>query len=235
MKRNGKREKRRYFSASEKALLIGSYAVICAAFFFFKSKNYATLAASIIGATSLIFNAKANPIGQALMVVFSFIYGAVSLGCRYYGEAITYLGMTAPMAVAALVSWIRNPSEGKKNEVKINRISPKEAVFAVCLSLIVAVVFYFPLKWFDTANLLLSATSVFMSFLAAYLTFRRSPSFALAYAANDAVLIALWILATVQGGDYASVVACFAIFLANDLYGYLNWKSIAAFQRSEKK
>ena len=37
-----------------------------------------TLAASLIGTTSLIFNAKGNPIGQALMIVFSLLYGVIS-------------------------------------------------------------------------------------------------------------------------------------------------------------
>lgn len=68
-----------------------------------------TLAASLIGVTSLIFNAKGNPFGQLLIVVFSILYGAISYSLAYYGEVITYLGMTAPMAVFSLVSWLRNP------------------------------------------------------------------------------------------------------------------------------
>ena len=46
---------------------------------------------------------------------------------------------------------------------------------------------------------------------------------ALAYAANDVVLIVLWIMATAVDISYLSVVVCFAVFLINDLYGFLNW------------
>ena len=59
--------------------------------------------ASLIGVTSLIFIAKGNPVGQALTITFSVLYGIISLTFAYYGEMITYLGMTAPMAVWALM------------------------------------------------------------------------------------------------------------------------------------
>ena len=85
------------------------------------------------------------------------------------------------------------------------------------------VAFYFILKHLGTANLLPSTVSIATSFLAALLTFKRSPFFALAYAANDVVLIVLWILAAMQDISYLSVIVCFAVFLVNDTYGFLNW------------
>ena len=182
-----------------------------------------TLAASIIGVTSLIFNAKGNPAGQLLMVVFSILYGIISFMFSYYGEMITYLGMTMPMAVFALVSWLRNPYKGKKSEVKVNSVGKKELVFMWIITAIVTVLFYFILKHFNTANIIPSTLSVTTSFVAVYLTFRRSPYFALAYAANDIVLIVLWVLASITDIRYISVVVCFLAFLINDIYGYVSW------------
>lgn len=43
-------------------------------------------------------------------------------------------------------------------------------------------------------------------FLPIYLTFRRNPFYAIGYAANDIVLIVLWILATIENTSYLSVV-----------------------------
>ena len=59
---------------------------------------------------------------------------------------------------------------------------------------------------------------------AVYLTFRRSPYFALAYAANDIVLIVLWILASISDIRYVSVVVCFVAFLFNDVYSFIRWQ-----------
>ena len=213
-----------YFSVFERWLFVSSVLLITAAFIIFDRENYLYLAASLVGATSLIFCAKGNPIGQLLMIVFSTMYGIISYTFSYYGEMITYLAMTLPMAVVALVAWIRNPFEKGKAEVKVNRIKGREVIFMLALSLVVTVIFYFVLKAFNTANLIPSTISVTTSFIAVYLTFRRSAYFALAYAANDVVLIVLWALASYEDASYISVLVCFVMFLANDLYGFVSWK-----------
>lgn len=88
------------------------------------------------------------------------------------------------------------------------------------------ILFYFILEYFDTANIIPSILSVTTSFLAVYLTFRRSPYFALAYAANDIVLIILWIWASMYDARYISVVVCFIAFLVNDIYGFISWRKM---------
>lgn len=117
-----------YFTKSELILWCISVAFIIISFILFDRENFLTLAASLIGVTSLIFNAKGNPVGQFLMVIFSILYGIISFTFAYYGEMITYLGMTAPMAVVALISWLRNPYNGNKAEVKVNRLKCKEII-----------------------------------------------------------------------------------------------------------
>lgn len=221
-----------YFSKKEKILWCVSVVLILASFVIFDRENYLTLSASLVGATSLIFNAKGNPFGQFLMIVFSLLYGIISLTFAYYGEMITYLGMTGPMAVFALISWLKNPYNGKKSEVKINTLTAKESVFMVLLAVVVTSVFYFILDALNTANIVPSTISVTTSFLAVYLTFRRSSYFALAYAANDIVLIVLWVLASIEDISYISVVVCFAVFLVNDFYGFINW---AKMKRSQNE
>ena len=213
-----------YFSRMEIILWSVSVFFIVSSFCIFDSEGYLTLIASLIGVTSLIFNAKGNPTGQALMIAFSLLYGFISYTFAYYGEMITYLGMTMPMAVFALVAWLKNPYQGNKAEVKVNSIGKAEQLLMWLLCLIVTVAFYFILKHFNTANIIPSTLSVTTSFLAVYLTFRRCPTFALAYASNDIVLIALWVMASFTDMRYISVVVCFVAFLFNDIYGYISWK-----------
>ena len=203
-----------------------SVILIFVSFVIFDRESILTLIASLIGVTSLIFNAKGNPFGQFLMVVFSVLYGIISFTFSYYGEMITYLGMTAPMAVFALISWIKNPYDGNKAEVKVNRLKKKEIVFMLLLTAVITFIFYFILAAFNTANLIPSTISVTTSFLAVYLTFRRSAFYAAAYAANDVVLITLWLMAALSNIAYLSVVICFVIFLINDVYGFINWSKM---------
>ena len=222
-----------YFSKLEIALWVSSVALIIVSFLAFDRSNYLTLIASLIGVTSLIFNAKGNPIGQVLMVIFSLLYGIISYTFAYYGEMITYLGMTVPMAVFALISWLRNPYKGNRSEVKVNSISKMEQILMWLATAIVTVVFYFILAHFNTANIIPSTLSVTTSFLAVYLTFRRSPCFALAYAANDIVLIILWVMASITDIHYLSVVVCFVAFLFNDIYGFISWQKMKKRQREK--
>ena len=173
-----------YFSKAEIALWCSSVALIVLSFGLFDRENYLTLLASLIGVTSLIFNAKGNPFGQFLMVLFSLLYGVIFM-------------------------WIA--------------------------TILVTILFYFILDRFDTANMIPSTISVTTSFLAVYLTFRRSPYFALAYASNDMVLIVLWVLASLQDIRYVSVVVCFVAFLFNDIYGFISWRRMEQRQTRDSK
>ena len=215
-----------YFSKVDITLWSSSVFFIIISFCIFDRESYLTLCASLIGVTSLIFNAKGNPFGQLLMVIFSLLYGVISYSFSYYGEMITYLGMTMPMAVFALISWLKNPYKGNKAEVKVNSLTSKENIFMWIITVVITVIFYFILEYFNTANIVPSTISVTTSFLAVYLTFRRSPYFALAYAANDIVLIILWILASMLDIRYVSVLVCFVAFLFNDIYGFISWKKM---------
>jgi nicotinamide mononucleotide transporter PnuC len=225
-------KKTAYFSRGELALWLTSVTVIIASFLFFDRVGYLALVASLIGTTALILCAKGNPIGQALIIVFGIIYGIISYSSAYYGEMITYLGMSVPMAVFSLISWLKNPYNGSKSEVKIARLNHLDFAIMTVATVGVTVAFYFILGAFNTANLLPSTISVTTSFIAVFLTYKRSPYFALAYAANDVVLIVLWVLAANEGSHCLSVVICFITFLANDIYTYLNWLKIRKRQES---
>lgn len=216
-----------YFSRNEIILWVSSALLILVSFCLFDGESFLTLLASLVGITSLLFNAKGNPLGQLLMVLFSLIYGVISCSFAYYGEMMTYWGMTLPMSVLSLVSWLKHPYKGQKGVVQVNHIRRSEVVFMGIVTFIVTVGFFFLLNALNTANLAPSTISVTTSFLAVYLSFRRSPYFALAYAANDIVLLVLWTLASIADMQYISVVVCFVTFLVNDLYGFVSWQKMA--------
>lgn len=189
-----------------------------------KDFDLLTLVAALTGVTSLFFAAKGNVWGQVLMILFSILYGIISFRFRYWGEMMTYLGMTLPMAVWSTITWIENPSENNGNEVQIQSLSKKHIV-ALCISgIIVTAVFYYILKSFNTPNIIFSTISIITSFIAASLTMLRSSYYAVWYAANDVVLIILWVLASLKDPAYIPVVVNFSIFFMNDMYGFMSWK-----------
>lgn len=188
-----------------------------------------TPAAVCIGITSLIFAAKGNVWSQILMIIFSILYGIISWRSHYWGEMITYLGMTLPMAVWSTITWLKNPSENGK-EVAIQKLTKKHTVGLIFFGIITTAVFCFILKALDTPNIFFSTLSITTSFFAAALTMLRSPFYALGYAANDIVLIVLWVSASLNDPQYIPVAVNFAIFFLNDMYGFISWKKRAGLQ-----
>ncbi len=208
----------------EWSIWLGSIIIVLISNLATKDFDMLTLVAAITGVTSLIFAAKGNVWGQVLMILFSILYGIISFRFRYWGEMMTYLGMTLPMAVWSTITWIENPSENNGNEVQIQSLSKKHIV-ALCISgIIVTAVFYYILKSFNTPNIIFSTISIITSFIAASLTMLRSSYYAVWYAVNDVVLIILWVLASLKDPAYIPVVVNFSIFFMNDMYGFMSWK-----------
>lgn len=197
-----------------------SYAL---SYYLSSSGSLLNLIASLIGVTALIFVAKGHVLGQLLTILFSVFYGIISVIFTYYGEMITYLFMTTPMAIVAAIEWIKNPYKDTQ-EVKVHKVTKKQLAVMWILAVLVTVLFYFILRALNTANLFFSTLSITTSFVASYLTFLRSPYYAIGYSANDIVLIVLWALASMENISYLPMVACFIMFLFNDLYGFYNWR-----------
>ena len=208
----------------ELALWLTSAAIIAVSFALIR-ENPITLAASLVGVTALIFLARGAALGQILILLFSILYGIVSFQLRYWGEMLTYLCMTAPMAIFALIAWVRHPYKDS-GEVAVQKLSKKTVLVTLALTVLATAVFGTLLWLLDTPNLAVSILSISTSFLAATLTFLRSPYYALGYAANDVVLIMLWIIAAIGDPTCLPMVLCFVTFLVNDLYGFYCWRKM---------
>lgn len=111
-----------------------------------------------------------------LTVVFAVLYSLISLTFQYYGEMITYLGMTAPIAVLSTITWFRHPHKKGENEVQVAVVAPTQWLLLILSTAAVTFVFYFILKAFHTSNLAISTVSIATSFLASALTLMRSPA-----------------------------------------------------------
>lgn len=208
-------------TAFEWMLWLGSVLIITGSFIFAGEYEIIKLLASVLGVTALIFTAKGNVLGPMLLIVFSLIYGYISLTQQYYGEIFTYVGMSAPVSAISVVTWLRNPYSS--SEVKVSKVTARTMTVLLIATAVVTVLFYFILKWCGTASLTASTISVTTSFLASMLTVLRSPLYAAAYALNDIVLIVLWVIASLEDISCLTMVMCFIVFLINDLYGLRNW------------
>lgn len=124
----------RELSVSEWCLWIASMAVVTVSNFAGGAPDSLTLLATWVGITSLLFAAKGNVWAQILMVAFSILYGILSFRFRYWGEMMTYLGMSMPMAIWSTVTWLRHPSAGGQSGVAIQKLSRRQLTCVLVLS-----------------------------------------------------------------------------------------------------
>lgn len=211
-------------------LLIFSIAVVGVSSAFAGGEGILSTVASLIGVTALIFVARGDAYGQIITIVFSILYGIISYKFKYYGEMITYVFMSAPAAFVTLIAWLKHPYKDS-HEVKVDSMTKNKWLMTIGLSLVITVVFYFLLKALGTSNLVVSTISILTSSFACILLILRSPYYAIAYSSNDIVLIILWILATIENVKYLPMIFCFVMFLANDLYGFYNWRKMKKTQK----
>lgn len=215
----------------EMGLWITSLITVTLSYLIAPAHDILSLIASLIGVTALIFVSKGYVFGQLLCVFFSVFYGIISFIFGYYGEMITYLFMSTPIAVFAVISWIKNPYK-KTKVVTVRKMKKREWFLISFLAIPVTVIFFFILRYFNTPNLIFSTLSITTSFVASSLTFMRNPYYAVAYSLNDIILIILWSLASIESIAYLPMVACFIMFLINDIYGFINWTKIQKIQNT---
>lgn len=218
------------FTITDIALWATSVAVIILSFALSPRHDYMSIIASVVGITSLIFVAKGHVAGQFLLVVFAVFYSVISYYLKYYGEMITYLGMSAPVAVASAIAWLKHPYK-KSAQVAVATPDARKLTILAAITAAVTVAFYFILRACGNADLEISTLSVATSFFAAALTVLRSPLYAVAYALNDAVLIALWSVATATDIANLPMTICFSLFLINDIYGLISWQKMKKAQK----
>lgn len=215
----------------EWALWIISLTVVAVTSLMAPDVHPVTFAGTLVGVTALIFMARGDVWGQILSAAFGVLYAIASWELRYWSEVITYLGMSLPMSLMAIVSWLRHPFADTQ-EVTVARLKPWQRLLGAAATAVATTVFFFVLRAFATPHLPVATLSIATSFLAAYLTFMRSAWYAMAYAANDVVLMALWTLTTLADPAYAPMIACFGMFLINDLYAWISWRTRERRQRA---
>lgn len=211
------------FSAFEWCLWLFSLAAITVCHFAVLSRDWLSLATSLVGVTSLIFAARGDPYAPVLFIVFSIMYAVVSYFLRYFGEMLIYLCMQLPVSAASLITWIKNLDPEKAAEVKTGKFSLKKLGVMLLFDAAITIPFYFLLKYLGTANLIPSTISVATSFGALFFMALRIPQYALIFILNDIVMIVLWSLAVAGDVGYVSLLVCFSIFLINDTYTFICW------------
>lgn len=222
------------WSLFEILFLIFSLTTITLCFLLEKDKNIFSLITSLTGVVSVLTVAKGLIIAPVINIIYNIIYAALSITQQYYGEAIIYIFLMIPISIISIMSWLKNKSKTNENIVEINKISFREYVYLFIFIIIATIGFYFLLKTLHTSELIISTISLISSLVASYLMLRRCSYYAIGFMINDIILIILWSLVVKNNSiAYLPTVITFIVFLINDTYGFIHWKSMENKQKNK--
>ncbi len=184
---------------------------------------------AVTGIVNLVLCAKGNIWNYAFGIVYNAIYVYIAWHTKLYADSAIYLLYYLPMQFVGWVQWKKNQNQ-ESGAVNATHLTGKMA-----LALLAAAAVLIPLfAWIlglpaigDSQPWLDSVTTV-ISILAMFMMVRAIAEQWYIWIVLDAVQVVKWLIATVRGEEHAALMlVMFAFFLANAVYGLIQWNGLA--------
>lgn len=184
---------------------------------------------AVTGIVNLVLCAKGNIWNYAFGIVYNAIYVYIAWKSRLFADSAIYLLYYLPMQFVGWVQWKKNRNEesGAVNAVHLTR---KTAAMLVLAAAVLIPLFAWILSrpvigdsqpWLD------SVTTV-ISILAMYMMVKAIAEQWYIWIVLDAAQVVKWTVATIRGEEHAALMlVMFAFFLANAVYGLIQWNGLA--------
>ena len=199
------------------ALALGGAVIVVDA----ESVAYAVidLVAAFCGICSVVLCAKGKRSGFVFGLVNVAGYAFISYHNQYYGEVMLNVLFYVPSNIVSFVLWTRHKdAERGGREVKARALSVLQLAAACVLVTIATVGYHFVLEGLGGAMTMLDGASTVLSVFATVLMALRYSEQWFFWIVVDVITVALWCIA----GDPV-MIAMWAVYLVNAMYGYLMW------------
>ncbi|MDD4350956.1 MAG: nicotinamide riboside transporter PnuC [Clostridia bacterium] len=189
---------------------------------------------SLIGAASTFLQAKGKAVAQIFAIITVVLYSLVSYAQGLYGEVLTYVVLMLPLAIASLISWVKNTDEEKT--VKVRELNKKQLMMLPLYFVAEFVVVYFILKAINTSFLFASTLSVATSVISVVLMIIRSKYGFVSFFIDEMTSIILWSFPIIVLGNLTLLPLLInpIVNSINHLYGWKVWSAKIKRQREKK-
>lgn len=210
-------------------LIIGTTAVSIASSLLGEGWDTLGFIVAVTGIVNLVLCAKGNIWNYLFGIIYNAIYVYIAWKSRLFADSAIYLLYYLPMQFVGWVQWKRNRYEesGAVNAVHLTR---RTAVVLVLAAAVLIPLFAWILSrpvigdsqpWLD------SVTTV-ISILAMYMMVKAIAEQWYIWIVLDAAQVVKWTVATIRGEEHAALMlVMFAFFLANAVYGLIQWNRLA--------
>ncbi len=210
-------------------LILGTTAVSIASSLLGEGWDTIGFIVAVTGIINLVLCAKGNIWNYAFGIVYNAIYVYIAWHSKLYADSAIYLLYYLPMQFVGWVQWKKNQNQesGAVNAVHLTR----RQAFALLIAAAVLIPLF---AWIlsrpaigDSQPWLDAATTV-ISILAMYMMVKAIAEQWYIWIVLDAAQVIKWTVATIRGEEHAALMlVMFAFFLANAIYGLIQWNGLA--------
>ena len=184
---------------------------------------------AVTGIVNLVLCAKGNIWNYLFGIIYNAIYVYISWKSRLYADSAIYLLYYLPMQFVGWATWKknRNAESGAVNAVHLTRRTAL-LLLAVAAVLIPLFAWILGLPAIGDSQPWLDSVTTVVSILAMYMMVKAIAEQWYIWIVLDAVQVVKWLIATVRGEEHAALMlVMFAFFLANAVYGLIQWNGLA--------
>ena len=153
----------------------------------------------------------------------SSFYGYLAFSNALWGNLLLYIGYYIPMQILGIFKWKKNLNKST-NEIYKTKLTNKERIFLIFLSLAFCVFGYAGLTIFHDSHPLLDSVSTILSITGMYLTVKRCIEQWLVWSIVNLIGIIMWFKVIQSGEKVYSTLLMWSVYLVLGIYFYFQWK-----------
>jgi len=184
---------------------------------------------AVTGIVNLVLCAKGNIWNYIFGIVYNAIYVYISWKSKLYADSAIYLLYYLPMQFVGWYNWKKNRDQ-ESGAVNVVHLTRRTALILLAAAAVLIPLFAWilGLPAIGDSQPWLDATTTVISILAMYMMVKAIAEQWYIWIVLDAVQVVKWTVATVNGEPHAALMlVMFAFFLANAVYGLIQWNRLA--------
>lgn len=210
-------------------LILGTTAVSIASSLLGEGWDTLGFIVAVTGIINLVLCAKGNIWNYLFGIIYNAIYVYIAWKSRLYADSAIYLLYYLPMQFAGWAHWKKNQNQ-ESGAVNARHLDRKTTLVLLAAAAVLIPLFAWVLSRpfiADSQPWLDSVTTV-VSILAMYMMVKAIAEQWYIWIVLDAVQCVKWTVATANGEEHAALMlVMFAFFLANAVYGLIQWNGLA--------
>ena len=184
---------------------------------------------AVTGILNLVLCAKGYIWNYFFGISYNAIYVYISWKSRLYADSALYLLYYLPMQFIGWINWAKNQNQ-ESGVVNVVHLTRKAALILLAVSAVLIPAFAWLLSqpFIGDSQPWLDATTTVVSIVAMYMMVKAFAEQWILWILIDGVQVVKWTIATVRGEEHAALMlVMFAFFLANAIYGLIQWNGLA--------